>query len=259
MRAGIFQCAGGGLTPHQRLARLEAHLEQHDLDIVVCPELFMSGYNIGACVTTLAEPDDGEFAVSVSNLAKTNETAIVYGYPELDGDDIFNSALCIGADGKVLANYRKMLPPPGFEARYFSGGDGPSLFEIDGIKCAILICYDAEFPESVRAVAEAGAQIVIVPTALVDNWHAVAFQLMPTRAFENGVWLLYANHAGEEGDAKYLGGSCIIAPDGTDKARAGSGEALIAAKIDVEANARAQARLPYLADVQALRKKLNLI
>ncbi len=258
MRAGIFQCAGGGLTPDQRLERLKVHLQQNNLNIIVCPELFMSGYNVGERVTALAESVDGEFAGAVSNLAEANETAIVYGYPERDGDNIFNSALCIGADGKVLANYRKMLPPPGFESTYFSAGDGPSLFEIDGIRCAILICYDAEFPESVRAVAAAGAQVVIVPTALVDNWRSVAFQLMPTRAFENGVWLLYANHAGEEGDAKYLGASCIVAPDGADRARAGDSEALIAAEIDIVANAKAQARLPYLADLHALKRKLSV-
>jgi predicted amidohydrolase len=103
----------------------------------------------------------------------------------------------------------------------------------------------------------AGAQIVAVPTALAAQWHNVAYQLIPTRAFENGVWLLYANHAGEEFGQRYLGASCIIAPDGKDAARAGDEETLISARIDLEAVTNAQKRLPYLVDGAKLRGNLS--
>lgn len=258
MRAGIFQCAGGGLTPAQRLTRLAGHLKSEELDLVVCPELFMSGYNVGGNIPALAEAIDGRFAKAIGQLARETRTAIVYGYPERAGDKIYNSALCLGPDGQVFANYRKFLPPPGFEATYFSQGKGLTLFQLDGVRCAILICYDAEFPEAVRAAADAGAQLVLVPTALADNWRSVAFQMMPTRAFENGVWLLYANHAGEENGIRYLGGSCIVSPDGTDKARAGKQEELIAAELDSESVKQARSRLPYLADVPRIKERMDI-
>jgi len=79
---------------------------------------------------------------------------------------------------------------------------------------------------------------------------------MPARAFENGVWLIYANHAGIENGTHYLGHSCIISPDGKDAARAGAGEQVITAKLDVESVVTAQKRIPYLKDVVDLNNRL---
>ncbi len=263
MQAGIFQCAGGGLTPAQRLKKLAVALEEQQnqgqlLDLLVCPELFMSGYAVGDELSKLAESVDGAFAREVSKLARRYDTAIVYGYPERDGNVMYNSAACIAANGELLANHRKLMLPPGFEANYFTAAFSPTLFELNGLRCTLLVCYDAEYPEAVRAMAEAGAQVVIVPTALVDKWPVVARKVMPTRAFENGVWLLYANHAGSEGVASYLGESCIVAPDGQYVARAGAGECVIVAELDAERSTACQARLPYLRGVEALRGKISM-
>ncbi|MFT5657782.1 MAG: putative amidohydrolase [Gammaproteobacteria bacterium] len=258
MRIGIYQSALAGLTPVERLAKLETTLATTDLDLVVCPELFMSGYNVGDALTTLAEPIDGSYTSGMIKLATNTRTAIVFGYPELAGTHIYNSALCVDAQGEIVANHRKLLLPPGFESDYFSSGDNTTIFELGGMKCAILVCYDVEYPEAVRAVAELGAQLVIVPTALGDGWGIVTDKLIPTRAFENGVWLVYANHAGVENGLSYYGGSCIVAPNGSDKARASSIETLISASIDIESVGKAQARLPYLHGVKQLRKKLAI-
>lgn len=261
INAGIFQCAGGGLTPAQRLEKLAAILEQnqqHALDLLVCPELFMSGYAVGDALPALAEPVDGDFAHQIGQLARQYNTAIVYGYPEQAGDSIYNSAACIAPNGELLANHRKLMLPPGFEADYFTAGYSPTLFDLNGLRCAVLVCYDAEYPEAVRAMAQSGAQVVIVPTALVDGWPVVARKVMPTRAFENGVWLMYANHAGAEGPMNYLGESCIVAPDGQDAARAGPEECLIVAKLDPEQVTVCQARLPYLQGHRVLRDKLGM-
>lgn len=257
MRAGVFQCAGGGLAPGGRLGRLAAALEREQLDLVVCPELFLSGYDVGAALPALAEPCGGPLAGQVAALARARGTAIVFGYPERDGESLYNAAACIDSAGRVVANHRKMLLPPGFESRYFSPGGGLTLFDLKGVRFGILVCYDAEYPEAVRAAAEAGAEVVLVPTALAESWRSVAFQMMPTRAFENGVWLLYANHAGSEGETRYLGASCIVAPDGGDAVRAGAGEELISASLDMARVGAAQARLPYVRDVPRLRRLLD--
>ncbi len=107
-----------------------------------------------------------------------------------------------------------------------------------------------------RALAQSGAELVIVPTALTKEWGVVAEKVMPARAFENGVWLIYANHAGSENGTHYLGHSCIVAPNGKDAARAGAGEQVITAKLDVESVAAAQKRIPYLKDVVDLENRL---
>jgi 5-aminopentanamidase len=255
VRVGIFQCAAGGLDQPQRLARLAGHLKGRNLDLVVCPELFMSGYNAGETLPQVAESREGPFSRQVADLATKHETSIVYGYPELADGLIYNSAVCVDADGNILANQRKMLLPPGFESEVFTKGADQALFDLNGIRCAILICYDAEFPENFRAAALAGAQMIIVPTALLEKWQSVSLQMMPTRAFENGVWVIYANHAGEESGMSFLGSSCIVSPDGTDAARAGSAEELLEAEIDLDQIKLARSRLPYLDDVRKLQQK----
>src|SRR5262249_24487797 len=125
-------------------------------------------------------------------------------------------------------------------------------FTLHGLRLALLICYDAEFPEAVRGAAREGAQAIIVPTALADRWQVVATRVMPARAFENGVYLVYANHAGREGDITYVGASCIRNPDGEDIARAGAMEELILGSLCAKDVFKAQARLPYLKDLHRL-------
>ena len=256
MKAAVFQCDGAGLSPQDRLEKLARAIEGRGLDLVVCPELFMSGYYVADQLHALAEPADGPFAQSVATLARASNTAIIYGYPERDSSTVYNSALAIGADGATLANHRKLAIPPGSEEGWFAPGSGLTLFQLGGMTCAILICYDAEFPEAVRAACLAGAETVIVPTALSDQWDQVADRVIPARAFENGCWLLYANHAGTENGLTYHGGSCILTPQGRDAARAGRSEELITAMIDAQTVAAARARLPYFRDLADLRPRL---
>ena len=142
--------------------------------------------------------------------------------------------------------------PPGFEGDHFRPGDAYTFFEINGIKAATLICYDAEFPETFRTVASAGAKLVLAPTALGAQWGVVANIVIPARAFENGIYVCYANSCGAENGMDYFGGSCVIAPNGSELARAGPGEEILQAKIEAGAVKAAQARLPYLVDQRKL-------
>lgn len=256
MRAGIFQCDAAGLSMGARFDRLEAAIAGRDLDLVMCPELFASGYHIGDAVTERAQAADGPHLDRATNLARATGTAVLYGYPERASQGVFNSAICVGPAG-VLGHHRKLMIPPGVETGQFSPGQGISTFQLAGLRCSILICYDAEFPEAVRAVAQAGVDVVLVPTALAVQWGVVAEKVMPTRAFENGVWLLYANHAGSENGLSYFGGSRILAPNGSVAAQAGRAEELIVATLDHVSVAAAQKRLPYLADRAALLGRLG--
>jgi len=256
LKAGIFQSNGAGLGPVERLANLAEAIAGQQLDLVVCPELFMSGYNVGSHLHELAEPADGPFAQRVADLAQQTGTAICYGYPERDGRTVYNSALVMSGTGEVLANHRKLAIPPGFEQNFFEPGGQLTAFELGGIKCALVICYDVEFPETIRAACLAGAEIVIIPTALGAQWDQVAHRVVPARAFENGCYALYANHAGSEADMTYAGASCIVGPDGRDVARAGDQPELITAALAASRVAAARQRLPYFADLVALRPKL---
>lgn len=241
--------------PQARLDWLRECLTRLDgqhTDLLLLPELFLTGYNIGSRVSEWAEPADGPSAQIIAELAKAHGVAIHYGFAEQLGGQLFNSASCIGKDGTLLATHRKLLLPPGFEGDHFCPGTGYTLFELNGFKAATLICYDAEFPETFRAVALAGAELVLVPTALGAQWGVVANTIIPARAFENGIYVCYANSCGHENGMDFFGESCVIAPDGLELARAGDGAELLQADIKKGAVKAAQSRLPYLIDRQNL-------
>ncbi|SHM72385.1 nitrilase [Roseovarius litoreus] len=228
-----------------------------EADLLLLPELFASGYNIGAQVAARAEPADGYIAQAVAALAKSHGVAIHYGFPELDRGVIFNAAQCIGPDGARLGSHRKLAIPPGFEGDHFSPGQGCALFWYRGVRIATLICYDAEFPETVRHVASMGAELVLVPTALGAQWEWVAQRMIPTRAYENGVFLAYANSAGSEHGMTFLGQSFIATPDGHELARANTQAQVIYGTLQLDKVSAAQARLPYLTDRAALKMDIR--
>lgn len=257
MKVAVYQSCTPGATPSERLERLEEEANKAGAELLLCPELFLSGYAIGAEVARHAEAADGPFAAGVARIARKTGTAIVYGYPEAGDGRVYNSARCIGATGEALANHRKTVLPPGYEPDVFAPGEGMTLFELGGITFGLIICYETEFPEPARALSMAGAQVLLAPTALQDQWGVVARQLIPTRAFENGVYLLYANHGGAEADMRYLGESCIVGPDGKDLVRAGAGEEVLSAEIDPARVTAAQARLPYHRDLPDLRARMT--
>ncbi len=237
----------------RKLSELGKKLEGQEVDLLLLPELFLTGYNVGERLMGWAEPCDGPMAMRVSELARQYNIAIHYGFPERRSDGVYNAAQCFGADGQQLSIHRKLILPPGFEGDHFQPGEGCSLFELNGFKIATLICYDAEFPETFRHVASLGAQLVLVPTALGAQWGVVAQKVIPTRAFENGVYVAYANQSGREGDITYFGGSCIIAPNGEELARAGGKEEVLMAQLNTANVIAAQERLPYLNDLKRLQ------
>lgn len=219
--------------------------------LLIAPEMFLSGYAIGPeRVRALAEPVDGPSAARAAAIARDAGIALLYGYPELgEGDAVYNAALLVDRHGKSLANHRKTHLFSDLDRSAFAPGHGPpTLTEIDGLRVGVLICYDVEFPENVRALAVAGAELVAVPTANMVPFSFVMDHVIPTRAYENHLFVAYVNRCGSEGSLEYLGGSCICGPDGLDLARAGAGEALLTADLDL---GRLRDRPPlntYLAD-----------
>lgn len=223
-------------------------------DLLLLPELFTCGYNIGEGVVTCAEPQDGPTARAIQSLAREFNIAIHYGFSEADTATIYNAAQCFAPDGTRLGGHRKLAIPPGFEQTFFAQGTGCETFLYKGFKVGTLICYDAEFPETARHVAALGADVILVPTALGAKWDWVAKTMIPTRAFENGVYLAYANSAGCEGELEFLGQSFIAAPDGQILTRADESPQILFADLQKSKVQKAQARLPYLMQ----RTTLNL-
>ncbi|MFI6414186.1 carbon-nitrogen hydrolase family protein [Streptomyces sp. NPDC050585] len=217
--------------------------------LLVAPELFLTGYAIGADIARLAEPADGPSAREAAAIAVRHGLAIAYGYPERDGEAVYNSARLVGADGTLLTNYRKTHLYGGFEQDWFTPGDQPVVqAEVGGVRVGLMICYDVEFPENVRAHALAGTDLLLVPTALMHPAEIVAESVVPVRAFENQLYIAYANRTGPEGDFEFVGLSALAGPDGTARARAGRGEELVTGDADPELLRRSRDENPYLRD-----------
>ncbi|MBD9735646.1 carbon-nitrogen hydrolase family protein [Streptomyces sp. H28] len=217
--------------------------------LLVTSELFLTGYAIGDDIGRLAEPADGDAADAVAETAVRHGLAIAYSYPERDGDAVYNSVQLIRADGTRLANYRKTHLFGCFEQEHFTPGGRPVVqAELNGLTVGLVICYDVEFPENVRAHALAGTDLLLVPTALMHPFQFVAESLVPVRAFENQMYVAYANRVGTEGDLEFAGLSVLAGPDGVARARAGRAEELVCADADPEFLAASRAANPYLHD-----------
>jgi predicted amidohydrolase len=215
--------------------------------LVIFPEMFLTGYNIGEAVFQLAEPAAGPSSQKAAAIARKAGVALLYGYPERDGEAIYNSALLIDRDGRMLANYRKTHLYGGGEKKLFAPGDCLVTVKLGDLKVGILICYDVEFPEAVRALALAGAHLIAVPTALMEPFGLIARTVVPARAYESQVYVACAGLCGKEGNLTYCGLSSIVGPDGYELARAGRTEDLLVADIDPATLAAVRESDPILA------------
>jgi predicted amidohydrolase len=119
---------------------------------------------------------------------------------------------------------------------------------LNGLTIGLMICYDVEFPEPVRAHALAGTDLLLVPTANMHPFQFVAESLVPVRAWENQMYVAYINRIGQEGEFDFFGLSTLAGPDGVARTRAGRGEELLLTDLDPEFLANSRAANPYLTD-----------
>lgn len=199
--------------------------------MVVFPELYLPGYNQTALHKTIAQPQGGEWEQQLSALAKKHGCGLTIGWAEQDGT-IYNSASTFDASGEKLAHYRKIQLWGPIEQSTFAFGNSYTTFMLHGVKTALLICYDIEFPEHARALAGMGVKRIFVPTANPAGFGVACTTLVPARAVENGVTVVYANFCGTDAGAEFCGQTTIVGPDGVLLARASAtDEALLFADL----------------------------
>ena len=191
-------------------------------DVLVLPELFLTGYNIGQAVHELAEARDGPSLPAIRHIAQESGCALCVGFPERAGNKVFNSAALIDSRGEQICVYRKIHLFGEQETALFSRGEELAVAKLAGRHVGLAICYDIEFPEFARELKRQGAEVVLVPTANMKPYVEVPTTLVRARALENGVTIAYANHCGSENGMEFTGLSGITGPDGLDLARAGA-------------------------------------
>ncbi|GAB3301543.1 carbon-nitrogen hydrolase family protein [Parasphingorhabdus pacifica] len=251
MRLALDQAPdAGGLTANlTRLASVARRAAAAGAHLLACPEMSLTGYNIGEDTRRLAQDVDGAAAEHVARIAAETGIAILHGFPERDGAEVYNTARIVDVDGTAVATYRKTHLFGDLDRCWFSPGDHPVVqTTVAGVRLGLLVCYDVEFPEMVRAHALAGTEMLLVPTALMRPHDFVAETLVPARAYENHLYLAYVNRCGWEGELDYCGKSCVITPVGTELVRGGGDEQLLLADIDPATVRTAREDNPHLRD-----------
>lgn len=215
-------------------------------DLLITPEMFLTGYDIGERLPTLADDD---LLMPVREIARRTGIALIVGAPERTPDALYNAAYVVAGDGELLGTYRKSHLFGDLDRAFFAAGPEPFLLvDVAGVRVAVMICYDVEFPEGVRAAALAGAHLIAVPTAQMTPFTFVAEQVVRARAWENQVYVAYVNHDGDEGSLTYVGRSSVVAPDATVLDSIEHGNGLIYATVDDGAVVAHQGDNPYLSD-----------
>ncbi|MES2915904.1 MAG: nitrilase-related carbon-nitrogen hydrolase [Pseudomonadota bacterium] len=199
-------------------------------DALVVPEVFLPGYNL-ADPAAHALADGAPALQRLSAAAARAGTALVLGYAEAHGDRVYNSALCIGPDGRDCARYRKVQLYGPREKAIYTPGDAYATFALAGRRAALLICYDIEFAPHVAALARLGTEVILVPTANMAPYSHVVRHTVPAMAANHGLAIAYANYCGSERDLTYVGGSLIVGPHGEILAQAGDHPALLIADV----------------------------
>lgn len=237
MHLALYQCEPLPLDVEANLLRLEQQATASaaaGAQLLMTPEMFLTGYNIGAqAVAQLAEPADGDSAQRIARLARQQGIAILYGYPERAADGrLYNAVQLIDRHGQRLCNYRKTHLFGELDRAMFSPGQAPSaVVMLDGWAIGLLICYDLEFAENARQLAQAGAELILVPTANMLPYTFVAEVTVRSRAFENQCCVAYANYAGSEGSIEYCGLSSVASGDGSVLASSGAESAVLLTNI----------------------------
>ena len=197
---------------------------------LVAPEGWLPGYNSDR-IHALAEPRGGNWHIALAAMCRDAGCGLVTGYAERDGASVFNSAVAFDATGREVAHYRKIQLYGPREKALYVPGSAYELFDLGGVRAALLICYDIEFAPHVAELAARGARVILVPTANMKPFYHVVRATVPTMAANYGVTIAYANYCGVEGDLDYVGGSLIAGPHGEVLAQAGEAPALLVAEI----------------------------
>ncbi len=239
---GLVQHAGSpdGIAGNLAVVERAAESAQADgTDLLVFPECFLTGYFREDGIADLAaEIDDGVIGRLEETAARTG-VALVTGSYERRDNGVSNTAFCVTPDAGCIARHRKRALYGPWEQRSFVPGSGPVLFDYRGFRIGLLICYDVEFPELTRELARQGADLVIVPTALMQPYEYIAEILVPARAIENQFFVAYANRTGNESAFHYVGKSRICGPSGVLCSAGSDDETMIRADIrksDIDAS-----------------------
>lgn len=201
------------------------------------------------------EPIPGPTTEAFSELASANGVVIVLNLFESCGDQAFDSSPVINVDGEILGTTRMIhiTDYPCFHEQdyYDPGNTGVPVYETPFGRVGVAICYDRHYPEYMRALALAGADIVFVPQAgAVDEWPEGLYEAeLRVAAFQNGYFAALCNRVGEESELVFAGESFVCNPQGEVIARAGKlTDEILLCSVDLSEVKKSHARQLFFRD-----------
>jgi predicted amidohydrolase len=217
------------------------------MDLAVLPEMWWTGFSYRR-LPELVEGTEASLA-AVGEVARRHHMTVIGGWPEKEGDRIYNTAFVIGPDGAVAGSYRKVhLFSPMGEDSFFHRGDDLAVFDAPWGKVGVLLCYDLRFPELARRLALQGAELIAVPSQWPEERIDHFWTLIRARAIENQLFIVGANRTGREGKISFGGYSGVIDPRGEACGECGSEEGVATAEIDLDQVAQVRKEICYLED-----------
>jgi len=214
----------------QKIEELIIRAKERAVDLVIFPELSLTGYVVRDQIYELAETIPGPATKKIESMTRKTGMHVIFGMPELSEKTkatIFNTAVFLGPKG-LIGKYRKMYLPTHSvfeEKRYFRPGYQTAAFNTAIGNVGMCICYDLFFPEVCRLTRLKGAQLIVCISASPSVRRSYFEILTAARALENTAFLAYVNLAGIEEGLQFWGGSRLIGP---------TGDVLAAAKYDEE-------------------------
>lgn len=230
-RVGYCQFEPALFEPEKNLNKLEKMLSDVEADLIVLPELAISGYVINTPEELDMVAEDIKTSPTIGmfrELAKKKDTSYVAGFAERGLRGIYNSSFLVNPDG-TLYIYRKTHLFKR-EKEIFEPGDSGFFVAPakEGVKIGMMVCFDWIFPESARTLALLGCEIICHPANLVLPW---CQQAMITRSLENRVFTITANRIGkeqnEDKEMTFTGQSQLTDPVGKIMHRAGIEEEIV--------------------------------
>lgn len=223
MRILLGQLAPELGNKDRNIQRMKEAVEGKDVDVAFFGELFLTGYMCRSDFTRLAEPIGGDSVEALKKVSEDNGTHIMFGMPELDEKTktIYNSAVLVSPneDTQVYRKLHLATFGPFEEQLYFGRGTELPLFETDVGRIGPIICFDTFFPELSKYYALKGADLIACISAGPSSSKPMFETVLPARAVENTVFVLYCNLVGTELNVVFHGGSFVVGPRGDEKAK----------------------------------------
>lgn len=239
-------------NPAENKRRVQRELEQicdQQLDVIVLPELWTTGYDLPN-LQTIADEDGKDTKSFISELAQLYNVNIVAGsVAKKTKTSITNTMYVANRTGDIVGEYSKLhLFRLMDEHLYLQSGDETGFFTLDGTLCAGVICYDIRFPEWIRAHTVQGATVLFVvaewPLPRLSHWRT----LLQARAIENQCYVVACNRAGTDPNNVFAGHSLIIDPWGNIVSEAGETPCSLIGEIDLAKVSEVRSQIPIFQD-----------